>query len=406
MSAYSESAPSNPFHWQQDPSRFKHYGLYKGKIEQRVDPERLGRLRVRIVGIHSPSIPLEMLPWVSPKNNAWQQGGDFLIPPIGETVWVQFEGGLIEYPVWEGGWWGVRETPIGQSQQLGTSANVELPTTVFGGQRHTDGPLKMEDTPGANPGDQPNNFPRISPLGKHIEFDDRKKKQKVVLADQVDNGMHLDCEVGVLGFEVSQGIDGTDRKKFGIVFHREEEAIQTSTEKGWVWIANDKKNTFELRSPRGNKFRIDEDAKRIDLWTELGHNVVLDDQNRQITVATAGGLSLLMDDTAASTLVTNGQTQLKLVDGGMSYFKAGGDLQLEATGTLNLKANSGNVEVNGTLIHLNSATIAPVTTDNTTPQQMPTDLVKIKSGLAVCIETSKNCGDSAGNSGGGGRSVF
>jgi hypothetical protein len=37
--------------------------------------------------------------------------GLFAIPPVGANVWVEFEGGDPDYPIWSGGFWGVGEAP-------------------------------------------------------------------------------------------------------------------------------------------------------------------------------------------------------------------------------------------------------------------------------------------------------
>jgi hypothetical protein len=35
------------------------------------------------------------------------QAGVFVVPPIGSSVWVEFEQGNPDYPIWTGGFWGV-----------------------------------------------------------------------------------------------------------------------------------------------------------------------------------------------------------------------------------------------------------------------------------------------------------
>ena len=34
------------------------------------------------------------------------QAGCFIVPPIGSQVWVEFEQGDPDYPIWTGGFWG------------------------------------------------------------------------------------------------------------------------------------------------------------------------------------------------------------------------------------------------------------------------------------------------------------
>jgi uncharacterized protein involved in type VI secretion and phage assembly len=37
--------------------------------------------------------------------------GLFLVPPTGANVWVEFEGGNPDYPIWSGCFWGPGEVP-------------------------------------------------------------------------------------------------------------------------------------------------------------------------------------------------------------------------------------------------------------------------------------------------------
>lgn len=34
-----------------------------------------------------------------------------MIPPVGANVWVEFEGGNIDFPIWSGCFWGTGEVP-------------------------------------------------------------------------------------------------------------------------------------------------------------------------------------------------------------------------------------------------------------------------------------------------------
>jgi uncharacterized protein involved in type VI secretion and phage assembly len=38
---------------------------------------------------------------------AGKQMGTFMVPQIGSGVWIQFEAGDPDRPVWSGGWWGI-----------------------------------------------------------------------------------------------------------------------------------------------------------------------------------------------------------------------------------------------------------------------------------------------------------
>jgi hypothetical protein len=46
---------------------------------------------------------------------AGYQVGFFALPPIGANVWIEYEGGDLNYPIWTGCFWGEGDLPIGAS---------------------------------------------------------------------------------------------------------------------------------------------------------------------------------------------------------------------------------------------------------------------------------------------------
>jgi len=87
----------------------KYYGIYRGTVVNNIDPMQIGRIMVLVpeVGGITPSS------WAMPcVPIAGKQMGTFMVPQIGAGVWVQFENGDPDMPVWIGGWWGlVAEVP-------------------------------------------------------------------------------------------------------------------------------------------------------------------------------------------------------------------------------------------------------------------------------------------------------
>ena len=90
-----------------DPAEYEqyYYGKIYGKRRARVveinDPERRGRIKVENVEIYGKSES----PWVMP-NFPFYGGRDcgfFSVPPLGSLVWIEFEEGLVEYPIYTGG---------------------------------------------------------------------------------------------------------------------------------------------------------------------------------------------------------------------------------------------------------------------------------------------------------------
>ena len=86
------------------------YGKYRGLVVENVDPEQIGRVLVQVPDV------LGVIPssWAMPcVPAAGIQSGCFIVPPIGSQVWVEFEQGNPDYPIWTGGFWGlVADVPI------------------------------------------------------------------------------------------------------------------------------------------------------------------------------------------------------------------------------------------------------------------------------------------------------
>lgn len=86
-------------------------GIYRGVVEDINDPLKLGRCKIRVPSIHGKlhQKDIELLPWaryVSPLPTN-DNKGMFIIPDIKDVVWVMFEGGHKNYPIYLGSTYGV-----------------------------------------------------------------------------------------------------------------------------------------------------------------------------------------------------------------------------------------------------------------------------------------------------------
>jgi hypothetical protein len=95
------------------------FGKYRGKVAGNQDPLRLGRIQVSVPAIYGDNRTNWALP-CSPY--AGKDFGWFAIPAIGSNIWVEFEAGDPDYPIWVGGFWGTDELP--------EAAKVEDPDKV------------------------------------------------------------------------------------------------------------------------------------------------------------------------------------------------------------------------------------------------------------------------------------
>jgi len=79
-------------------------GMYRGSVVDTNDPRKLGRIRVRVFGVFEAGIPDSKLPWASPAMpifaGAGSGFGHFAVPESGSQVWVFFEGGDFNQPVY------------------------------------------------------------------------------------------------------------------------------------------------------------------------------------------------------------------------------------------------------------------------------------------------------------------
>ena len=104
-------------------------GKYRGTVLNNVDPMLRGRLQVMVPDVLGP-VPSS---WAEPCTPlAGPTGppmGAYLVPPIGAGVWVEFEQGDPEYPIWVGCRWGApSDVPPLAHAGLPVSPNIVLQT--------------------------------------------------------------------------------------------------------------------------------------------------------------------------------------------------------------------------------------------------------------------------------------
>ena len=81
----------------------KYYGKYRGVVLNNVDPMQMGRLMVQVPDVAG----LVPSSWAMPcVPIAGIQNGMVALPIIGSGVWVEFEQGDPDHPIWSGCFWG------------------------------------------------------------------------------------------------------------------------------------------------------------------------------------------------------------------------------------------------------------------------------------------------------------
>ena len=106
----------------------RYYGIYRGTVVNNIDPMQLGRIQAIVpdVGGVTPSS------WAMPcVPIAGKQMGTFVVPQVGAGVWLQFEGGDPDRPVWTGGWWGIAaEVPALALAGVPGNPNIVVQSTL------------------------------------------------------------------------------------------------------------------------------------------------------------------------------------------------------------------------------------------------------------------------------------
>ncbi|MCP3868831.1 MAG: baseplate assembly protein [Gammaproteobacteria bacterium] len=126
---------------QQDTRRY--YGKYRGAVLNNIDPMNKGRIQVQVpdvLGLSMSSWALPCFPFTG------RQMGMWALPQIGAGVWVEFEQGNPDYPIWTGGWFGdASEVPA-----MALAAPPATPNIVI--QSQAQNTIMVSDVPGPTGG--------------------------------------------------------------------------------------------------------------------------------------------------------------------------------------------------------------------------------------------------------------
>jgi uncharacterized protein involved in type VI secretion and phage assembly len=79
------------------------FGKYRGTVFNNVDPMQMGRIQAIVPDVTN-AIPTSWALPCLPMTGI--QAGVFTVPAIGAAVWMEFEQGNSDYPIWTGGFWG------------------------------------------------------------------------------------------------------------------------------------------------------------------------------------------------------------------------------------------------------------------------------------------------------------
>ena len=157
------------------------FGKYRGIVANNLDPLTMGRIQAEV-----PDVLGELVSgWALPCAPFGGRGmGFFALPSVGANVWIEFEQGDPEYPIWSGCWWSDKtEMP----PLLLTSPYKKVMVVTQGGHSIT-----LDDSPGVG--------------GITLQT---RGGQKIVLSEigliQIDNGQGASIELNGPRVSINKG---------------------------------------------------------------------------------------------------------------------------------------------------------------------------------------------------------
>ena len=111
----------------------KFFGKYRATVLNTADPQLQGRIQVQLsdrYGLFPSTWALPAVPFAA-KGGA----GVIALPQLGSAVWVEFEAGDPDYPIWSGGFWpdpsgvpvlAMAGTPVAPNIHLRTTTGVSV----------------------------------------------------------------------------------------------------------------------------------------------------------------------------------------------------------------------------------------------------------------------------------------
>jgi uncharacterized protein involved in type VI secretion and phage assembly len=215
----------------------KWFGLYPGAVISDEDPDKAGRVQVRVDQIYGApdedeKIEDDDLPWAKPMFPvSGVKSGEFHVPPVGATVWIAFWGGNPEQPVWLGGWFTPDDVPDAAKSSYSPGPKTRIVRTQ----------------------------------NNHV-FEMRWK--------QDEEEIHLDTAGGQkLRLVDADALDGPK--------------VELTTVGGFKLTLDEKGEKVTLETPGGRSVLLDDDNEKVVVTTPQ-HMIELDDAGGKVTIEATG----------------------------------------------------------------------------------------------------------------------
>ncbi len=260
-------------------------GKFRGIVADNKDPEHRGRLKCKCPQVFGDD---EVLDWALP---CVPYGGDsgtgfFSIPKKDSSVWLEFEQGDVNRPVWVGVWWAA---PEDKTEAADVTHKKEKAKTGFWDEAET-GDAKRE---------APDNHAWQTKTGHRIELDDTDGQTKIKITDR--KGQHI----------LIRSEDGKEK----------------------IYLKDASNNRFMLDATTG--------SRRILMQDGAGSVVLLDSEKGDIYIASAKDLTLI----AGEDLYVSCKGNREETVGGNHNSSVLGSADLDVAGALKLAKSSGDVNI-------------------------------------------------------------
>ena len=173
------------------------YGKRRARVSENQDPERRGRIKVENTEIYGASSST----WCMPSYPFYGgvDCGFFAVPPVGSMVWIEFEEGLPEYPIYVGGFFD--QTSAGHpSDGSSIESSLEYQSVSSTAPAHGRGDLDGSDYEslkgsfGVPPSTFEGEYGKVTILqtesGHKIELDDTEGGERVQIHHKM--GAHIE----------------------------------------------------------------------------------------------------------------------------------------------------------------------------------------------------------------------
>jgi uncharacterized protein involved in type VI secretion and phage assembly len=115
------------------------YGKYRGVVLNNIDPMQIGRILASVPDVGGPLPTTWALPCIPLTG---RQSGTWFVPQVGAGVWIEFEQGDTNYPIWTGCFWG-SSSEVPSAAKAG---NPAMPSLILqSGLGHS---ITLSDLPG------------------------------------------------------------------------------------------------------------------------------------------------------------------------------------------------------------------------------------------------------------------